>query len=391
MPPDCRIAMLVASFPAETFVVRQVSALNAEVVTFEINHTACQQIELNANVFSLTGGRSIAGGLWRRGCKRVRRTILGEPAPSWPSWVEQRWLAYLRDRKPDVVLAQFGPNAMRCINGCLRYGVPLVAHFHGYDVTFLTQYEAYCRRLPDVFKHAHAIVGVSKLMCDMLIGYGCPPEKLHRIPCGVPVHDFPASTAQDNQPCRFLAVGRMIPVKAPLMTLRAFTRCAEACPEVSVTMIGNGPLFNEVQRWVQKNPYRDRIQLIGAQPIEVVREHLRSSGVFVQHCMATSVGQIEGWPVSIAEAMSSALPVIATRHAGIPEQVVHGCTGYLVAEGDWQAMGDYMIELAQAPATRRAMGLAGRAHIEIHGNFEIQVARLAEVIQSAAGMPKRTN
>ena len=68
--------------------------------------------------------------------------------------------------------------------------------------------------------------------------------------------------------------------------------------------------------------------------------------------------------VSITQAMACGLPVIATRHSGFPEQVLHGTTGILVAEGDWAALGAAILDLATHPERCSEMGAAGRLHAQ---------------------------
>jgi glycosyltransferase involved in cell wall biosynthesis len=54
------------------------------------------------------------------------------------------------------------------------------------------------------------------------------------------------------------------------------------------------------------------------------------------------------------------LPVVSTRHSGIPEAVVDGSTGLLVAPGDATALADALARLLDDPRMGRAMGRAGR-------------------------------
>jgi len=385
MTRHASITVLVERFPAETFVLRQVQALSVDVAAIVVDRDAQRAADIDTDVASLSGGVDLKGGLCRRAWRRVARMTLGERAPAWPGWVQRNWRHYLQERRPAVVLAQFGPNGMRCLDGCQAEGIPLVVHFHGYDASSLIRSRAYGKRLGDLFEYAAAVVVVSQVMRETLLGLGCPAEKLSVIPCGVPVADFPVSESQANQPCRFLAAGRFVPKKSPLLVLKSFERCAGSCPGVRLTMIGEGPLLAAARRWVKRSDLGDRIELLGNQPNAVVRQHMADSGCFVQHSMTAPDGDTEGWPVATAEAASSGLPVIATRHAGIPEQVIDGETGYLVEEGDWQAMGDRMIELAQDPERRKTMGLAGRWHIEAVGGFKDQVHRLGEVLSSVAG------
>jgi glycosyltransferase involved in cell wall biosynthesis len=64
------------------------------------------------------------------------------------------------------------------------------------------------------------------------------------------------------------------------------------------------------------------------------------------------------------EAQLSGLPVVATRHAGIPEVVLDGQTGVLVAEGDESAMAAAIERLLLDPALCAQFGAAGQCHVQ---------------------------
>jgi glycosyltransferase involved in cell wall biosynthesis len=76
--------------------------------------------------------------------------------------------------------------------------------------------------------------------------------------------------------------------------------------------------------------------------------------------------------------------VIATNHGGIPDQVIDGETGFLVDEGDWEAMADRMLLLARSPMRRQTMGEAARRNIEIVGDLTVQVRKLRAVLENAS-------
>ena len=77
---------------------------------------------------------------------------------------------------------------------------------------------------------------------------------------------------------------------------------------------------------------------------------MRHARAFLQHSVVAQDGESEGTPVSVMEAGASGMPVIATRHAGIPEVVVNEETGVLVDEHNVSAMSDAIVRLAQDPA-----------------------------------------
>jgi glycosyltransferase involved in cell wall biosynthesis len=83
----------------------------------------------------------------------------------------------------------------------------------------------------------------------------------------------------------------------------------------------------------------------------------------VQHSVTGPNGDTEGLPVAIVEAMASALPVLSTRHSGIPEVVLDGETGLLVDEHDVSGMAEAMATLLGDTNRARAMGEAGRRRV----------------------------
>lgn len=68
----------------------------------------------------------------------------------------------------------------------------------------------------------------------------------------------------------------------------------------------------------------------------------------------------EGTPVAILEACASGLPVVATRHAGIKDVILHGETGFLIEEGDVHGVAEYMVQLLEDPELAERLGRSGR-------------------------------
>jgi glycosyltransferase involved in cell wall biosynthesis len=68
-------------------------------------------------------------------------------------------------------------------------------------------------------------------------------------------------------------------------------------------------------------------------------------------------------PLAILEAMSTAVPVVATTVGGIPEEVEDGRTGLLVPPRDAPALGAALVRLLRDAALRESFGAAGRARV----------------------------
>ena len=87
----------------------------------------------------------------------------------------------------------------------------------------------------------------------------------------------------------------------------------------------------------------------------------------------------------VSQALACGVPVVTTRHSGLPEQVLDG---FVVEEGDWRALGECLVELAAHPELLPAMSEAGRLHVERHYDaavlIEQQLAAYEEVAQRSA-------
>jgi glycosyltransferase involved in cell wall biosynthesis len=90
-------------------------------------------------------------------------------------------------------------------------------------------------------------------------------------------------------------------------------------------------------------------------------------------------GETEGLPITVQEALATALPVVSTHHAGIPEVVVHEETGLLVPERAPEALGAALVSLLSNPALAGTLGAAGRRRICERFNLSRQTAALEDI------------
>ena len=318
---------------------------------------------------------------WRRKGLRLLSLVRGHGGndPAETAWFRAR----IRDQRPRVILAHFGFIGIRVAQAASAESVPLVVHFHGVDLSALLRSSYYRWSLRHAMPAIARFIVVADYMRDRLIELGADPERIERIPCGVPMECYSFTARGGEGPCRFLMVGRLTEKKRPDLSIRAFARVAAAHPDAHLTIIGDGELLPDVRQLIDRLRLTDRISLLGAQPPPRVRTALQQADVFVQHSMTAATGDMEGWPVAIAEAAASGLPVVATRHASIPEQVIHETSGLLCDEGDWETMGENMKRLAANPALRRRMGYASRDQMARFDTVR-QVAQLEQTLISAA-------
>lgn len=99
--------------------------------------------------------------------------------------------------------------------------------------------------------------------------------------------------------------------------------------------------------------------------------------------MEAENGDCEGTPVAVIEAQMTGLPVVATRHAGIPEVVIDGETGFIVEECDIEGMGQRMLQLVSDPELAGKLGAAGHTRASTHYTTDIHINTLDSMIEKA--------
>ncbi len=296
-----------------------------------------------------------------RGVNTARRFWRRYAFPVLPARDRRKVAAFLTEHAPKALMAEYGPMGVMLAEPAAAAGVPLYVHFHGFDVSVISRMPFWRSRYRALFQRAAGVIGPSRYIVDLLSGLGCPREKLHVCACGIDLARFVVS---DRDPFRLVAVGRLVNKKAPHLAIEAFAKIAGEFPQAHLDMIGAGPLYGRCRAIIDRHGLTHRVILHGAQSHDFVAQKMGEASIFLQHSVTSRLGDVEGMPVSVLEAMACGLPVIATRHSGIREAVVDEETGLLVDEHDVSAMADAIRELLSAPGRAARMGEKARARVE---------------------------
>ena len=328
--------------------------------------------------FSETRGPLVGQYFWSRTLRLIEKHLF--PATHF-STHEKAIVRFLKEEKVEVALAEFGVTGAKVYRACREAGVPLIVHFHGFDAFMDVTLKEYGSIYRDMFSYASFIVGVSRQMCAQLEDLGAPKEKIVHTACG------PATAFFEIQPTfserAFIAVGRFVPKKAQYISIQAFARVVERFPDMRLRLGGEGPLMESCQNLAQELGIADKVEFAGPIPHERVREWFQHALALVQHSVTAPGGDSEGTPVAVMEASAAGLPVIATRHAGIPDVVVEGKTGLLVDEHDVDGFADAMMQIAGNEALARQLGAAGKAFIAQNFSIERHIAILDDLVRRA--------
>ncbi|MFH1674655.1 MAG: glycosyltransferase [Pseudomonadota bacterium] len=283
----------------------------------------------------------------------------------------------------DIAHCHFGPNGdlAALLRNLGAFRGKIVTTFHGEaGYTDEKKYEKGFKRL---FEAGDLFLPMSEREKQTLIDCGCNPRKVvvHRM--GIDTGKFAGSPhkAKTNGSVQLLTVGRLVEKKGVEYGIQCVAKVAKKYPNIEYKVAGDGPLRSDLQGLIDQLNINDKVTLLGSMPQEKVVELIKTADLFLAPSVYSKDGDQEGVPVVIMEAMAQGLPVLSTHHAGIPELVQDGVSGFLVPERDVDALAgklDYLLEHQELWDT---MGQAGRDYIEKFHDINKLNDRLVGIFQ----------
>ncbi len=189
---------------------------------------------------------------------------------------------------------------------------------------------------------------------------------------------------------RILAVGTVSEQKDYPTLVRAARLLAAALGPQGRTprifIAGGGPMLEQLQSLVEATGASEHVELLGVRrDIDIL---MRQSDLFVNSSLW------EGFPISLIEAATSGLPMVATCVAGNREMIVPGVNGELVPPGDAQALASAMAaalsdEMAYAALSAGALETANRFSIERCANAHLALYGDLRRRRDGAPVPRR--
>jgi colanic acid/amylovoran biosynthesis glycosyltransferase len=407
-----RVAFVVNRFPvlSEAFIAYAAAALLEEgaQVTLIPLHQPVEEQPSHACVGVLAdhdlAGRIIAPRLATRGAQRALQ--FGPAAIGYAARyglgalgaVDRRLVtpfqaeAFRRAGAFDIVHCQFADLAPAVLK-LRRIGAVagrVIVHFRGYDIS-----ERVVSGSPgfydDVFASADRFIANCAHFRHRAIELGCPPDLIDVVPSGIDLSVFPFRRhmiARDRA-LRVLTVARLTEKKGVADAIEAVARLVREGRAIRYRIIGEGPLRAALEAQIAALGLSETVTLLGAQPHDIVRAELAEADVFLASSVTARSGDQDAPVNTLKEAMASGVPVVATRHGGIPELVEHGETGLLAPESDPGALAAAIARLADSPLEAAAIARAARDVVVQRWSLTYSTQLYAEVYGKALASPSR--
>lgn len=395
-----RICFVVENYPTvtETFVYEAVDWL--ERAGHRVSVVATEREGLPGD----HGFKPACRTLDARGRRNVIvRSLLTQPWATASTVVRLRgirrrrqfWFSYVlagalleEVRLADVVVAHFGPTGQDWLPVAYLTQRRFAVYFHGYDVGAVLHRDpdAYA----DLFASGAALLTNSEYMRGRLRDAGAPEERLAVVRLGV--HPGLAEiSSRSAVGGRLLTIARLVPKKGIEDSIRAFAAARPHLgPEWSYHIVGDGPLRPSLERLVKQEGLESCVRFFGFLPRSDTLMALREASLFVLASKIDETGDTEGTPVALIEAATLGIPVVATRHAGIPEVLPPDALarGFLVPEGDVSTLSSALARLGSSEVTRADWGAACARHARATYSASAFTAALVATLEAKARVPR---
>jgi colanic acid/amylovoran biosynthesis glycosyltransferase len=255
-------------------------------------------------------------------------------------------------RKLNLLIDEFKPEALyfHFFNEFLLYydnlssknkKVPITVHFHGYDASRLLVFKSYISRIRELNgKNNIKFVFVSKDMkirLEQIVGIKLNGLILYY---GINKYIFDHSTVKEQKKnfISFLQASSFNEKKGHEFSLKSFAKFIQTRkrPELYKFLIagsGSDEQINKVKYLISILNLENNVQLLGPINQYELKKLLSEVDYFVHNSITYNFDK-EGIPIAIMEAMSMGLPIVTTKHSGIPELVINGESGILVDENN---------------------------------------------------------
>jgi glycosyltransferase involved in cell wall biosynthesis len=207
-------------------------------------------------------------------------------------------------------------------------------------------------------------------------------ERIHEIVMGVDGERFRRTRPYPGGR-HVVAVGRLVEKKGFGHLLEAAALLSGRAPLERLTIVGDGPLREELAGRIGELGLEETVRLAGWRDPGEIRELLEQADLLAMPSVVAADGDRDSMPVVVKEALAMEVPVVASDEVGLPE-VVRPEWGRLVPPGDAEALAAAIEELlAKRPGEREAMGAAGRQFVLRHADVATETRRLSDLVEGA--------
>lgn len=242
---------------------------------------------------------------------------------------------------------------------------PIVVSFLGYDITSMPSYTPLSYYRP-MFDRAEVLSVSSNYMMSQLERLGVDPNRITKLPIGLPIRYFDYTPRSDKYSSRLeiITAARLVEVKGLDVGLKALAILKHKDIDFHWHIYGNGDQRHMLEELRTSLKLENHVSFHGFKPLQDIREHMKSAHLAFYPGKRSKEGAEEAVGGSILEAQASGLPVITTTAGGAKEALQDGVSGFVGESENAEHLAALIRNFASIPERWEEMGAAGRTFIE---------------------------
>jgi colanic acid/amylovoran biosynthesis glycosyltransferase len=260
------------------------------------------------------------------------------------------------------------------------FSIPIATTFHGLVPKNVQMLET--KKIEAVLEAGEAFFVNTEFALKQLSDFGCNRNKIHIIPQGTNISDFPFKSRKitSDEPINILSVGRLSIEKGFHIAIRAIKKIITEYPNIKYRIIGGGIEEHNLIELIDELDLRDTVEIVGSVSTDKLLTYYTGAHVFILPSIDFRDGtHTETQGVVLQEAQSSGIPIIASRTGGIPEVIKEGETGLLFEEEDETQLSQHLKMLLDDDAFYQKLCTQARKDVEENYSNEIIYSRMIEI------------
>lgn len=283
----------------------------------------------------------------------------------------------IMEKRIDLVISHDYKAGFYTFFSLRKQAVRQIAYFHGVtsEDKKVKIYNAVDRQ---VLKRLGQVIAVSEKTRQLLVGMGIESERIEVVPNAIDDESLIADhqfEVRPEGPARIMAAGRFSYEKGFDLLLQALAKVKESTSPFSVDLFGAGPEEDKLHRLVKELDLESIVTFRGF--VDSLLPELRRADFLVMPSRS------EGMPVTVLEAWSQRLGLIATTVGGVPEIVEDGVNGLLVAPENVPALTERIVWALDHRREMRQYGSAGFELVRERYTYSQQAELLRKIYNQA--------
>ena len=241
--------------------------------------------------------------------------------------------AHILAAKVDWLHFGFATLAVKSEQVAKAIGAKMAVSFRGFDLDIYPLKHPGCYKL--LWEHVDKIHSISNYLLQKAYTLGLPKNIAYQIITpAVDSSNIKDHLSENHKPIRIVTIARLQWIKGLHATLEALALLKAKHVDFKYEIIGDGPDYEALKFTIHQLGLLEHVELVGKLPHKATIRRLSEAAIYVQYSYS------EGFCNAVLEAQAMGLLCVVSDGGALPENVIHGKTGWVVPKGQPQKLAE---------------------------------------------------